>query len=114
MKGFETFDTTNKVYGKYYIRKQDPKTNIPVYGILDNEEEKFYRKTLEMRKNYFDRYAHLNKYNDNHSNVNKFDLKSFKKEAHEGLEIKEELTKPHIMSHELPEKEIPNSFQNEY
>ena len=114
MQGFETFDTTNKVYGKYYKREQDPITNIPVYKIPDNEEEKFYRKTLEMRENYFDRYAHLNKNIDYHSYGNKFDSKSFKKEDLEGLEKKEELQKPHVMSYEFPEKEIPNSFQNDY
>ena len=65
MKGFETFDTTNKIYGGYYKREQDPITNIPIFKIPEDEEN-FYRKTLEMRQNYFDRYAHLKKDPKNH------------------------------------------------
>ena len=97
MKGFNTFDTTNKIYGEYYTRKQDPITNIPVFQIPEDEEQ-FYQKTLEMRKNYFDRYAHL--YKDNKScQDNKIDSKPFKEEF-------EPLQKPYVLSHETPERSL--------
>ena len=62
MKGFGTFDTTNTLYGSFYSRQQDPIKNIPKYTIPDpNMEQQFYKRTLEMQKGYFNRYAHLYK-----------------------------------------------------
>ena len=113
MKGFETFDTTNKIYGGYYKREQDPITSIPIFKIPEDEEN-FYRKTLEMRQNYFDRYAHLYENPNVRSSDNKIDLKVFKEEE-PYRNIKDEvLKKPHVMSHELPEKEISQSFPKYY
>ena len=100
MKGFETFDTTNSVYGQYYRREQDPVTNIPKYKIPD-DEEKFYKKTLEMRKNYFDRYAHLYKDPNNHFHDNPIDSRAFREED---TQKDEPLQRPHIISHEMKEK----------
>ena len=58
MKDFGTFDTTNTLYGSFYSRQQDPITNIPKYS-KPNMEEEYYNQTVEMRKGYFNRYAHL-------------------------------------------------------
>ena len=113
MKGFETFDTTNKIYGGYCKREQDPITNNPIFKIPD-DEEKFYRKTLEMRQNYFDRYDHLYKNPNKQSEDNTIDSKVFKEEE-PNLNIKDEVLKrTHVISHELPENEISQPFQRYY
>ena len=105
MKGFDTFDTTNSVYGQYYKKEEDPITNIPKYTKPD-DEEKFYQKTLEMRENYFDRYAHLYKDPKNHPHDNPIDARAFKEE-NQGANKEVPLQRPQVMSHEMPEKEPP-------
>ena len=50
MKGFDTFDTTNELYGKYYKREEDPVTNTLKFTKPD-DEEKFYKNYDEYSKN---------------------------------------------------------------
>ena len=102
MKGFGLFDTTNSLYGSFYKREQDPVTNVPKYTKPDDEEQ-FRNKTLEMRKNYFDRYAHLYKC-QNQVNNNPIDEKVFKETAETQQEVP--MTRPHIRSREMPEKDV--------
>ena len=106
MKGFGTFDTTNSLYGSFYHREQDPVTNVPKFSKPDDEEQ-FYNKTLEMRKNYFDRYAHLYK-GQNQSNNNPVDSEEVKIAQNEP-EVP--LTRPQIRSREMPEKEAGGDEQ---
>ena len=106
MKGFGPFDTTNSLYGSFYQREQDPVTNIPKFSKPDDEEQ-FYNKTLEMRKNYFDRYAHLYK-GQNQSNNNAIDAEEVKITQNEP-EVP--LTRPHIRSCEMPEKDAGGDEQ---
>ena len=79
MKGFGTFDTTNTLYGSFYSREQNPITNVPVYS-KPNMEEEFYKRTLEMQKGYFNRYAHLYKDPTGKPIYNPMDAKAFKEE----------------------------------
>ena len=115
MKGFGTFDTTNTLYGSFYSRQQDPITNIPKYS-KPNMEEEFYDRTIEMQKGYFNRYAHLYKDPTGKPIYNPMDGKAFKEEdAQRPLtqtipqqEQEEEnlpIQRPHVFSHEMPEKE---------
>ena len=115
MKGFGTFDRTNTLYGSFYSRQQDPITNIPKYT-KPNMEEEFYERTIEMQKGYFNRYAHLYKDPTGKPIYNPIDGKAFKEEdAQRPLtqtipqkEQEEEnmpMQKPHVFSHEMPEKE---------
>ena len=115
MKGFGTFDTTNTLYGSFYSRQQDPITNIPKYS-KPNMEEEFYDRTIEMQKGYFNRYAHLYKDQTGKPIYNPMDGKAFKEEdAQRPLtqtipqqEQEEEnlpIQRPHVFSHEMPEKE---------
>ena len=115
MKGFGTFDTTNTLYGSFYSRQQDPITNIPKYS-KPNMEEEFYDRTIEMQKGYFNRYAHLYKDPTGKPIYNPIDGKAFKEEdAQRPLtqtipqqEQEEEnlpIQRPHVFSHEMPEKE---------
>ena len=67
-----------------------------------------------MRQNYFDRYAHLYKDPNSHSHDNKIDSKVFKEEKSYVNTKDEVLQRPHVMSHELPEKEISQSFPKYY
>ena len=116
MKGFGTFDTTNSVYGGYYQKEQDPINNIPVFKIPE-DEAKFYEKTLEMRKNYFDRYAHIYQDNNKTECNNTIDSKEFKRE-NEKENMEEELCqRPLAIFHEMPEKDVSKKFpkfENEF
>ena len=120
MKGFGTFDTTNTLYGSFYTRQQDQVTNIPKYS-KPNMEEEFYERTIEMQKGYFNRYAHLYKDPTGKPIYNPIDGKAFKEEdaqrplpedetlSPQGQETVQDNTpiqRPHIFSHEMPEKEV--------
>ena len=98
MKGFDTFDTTNELYGKYYKREEDPVTNTLKFTKPD-DEEKFYKKTLEMRENYFDRYAHLKK-----------DPKNHPQDSPKGIEVPKDtqLQRQPAQTGEMPEKDSPD------
>ena len=119
MKGFGTFDTTNTLYGSFYSRQQDPITNIPKYS-KPNMEEEYYNQTLEMRKGYFNRYAHLYPDPTGKPIYNPIDSKAFKEEdvqmpVPEGqyenmppMQQQEDvgpIQRPHVFAHEMPEKE---------
>ena len=128
MKGFETFDTTNTLYGSFYSRQQDPITNIPKYS-KPNMEEQYYSQTLEMQKDYFNRYAHLYPDPTGKPIYNPIDSKAFKEEDVQRpvedipqQEIQEDVVpiqKPHVFAHEMPEKEskeipVMNTFHRNY
>ena len=122
MKGFGTFDTTNTLYGSFYSRQQDPVTNIPKYS-KPNMEEEYYGQTLEMRKGYFNRYAHLYPDPTGKPIYNPIDARAFKEEdvprpvpdikaeTLQQPELQQEqcenvpIQKPHVFAHEMPEKE---------
>ena len=122
MKGFGTFDTTNTLYGSFYSRQQDPITNIPKYS-KPNMEEEYYGQTLEMRKGYFKRYAHLYPDPTGKPIYNPIDARAFKEEdvprpvpdiqaeTLQQPELQQEqcenvpIQKPHVFAHEMPEKE---------
>ena len=113
MKGFGIFDTTNTLYGSFYSRSQDPITNIPKYS-KPNMEEQFYERTLEMQKNYFNRYAHLYEDPTGKSIYNPIDGKAFKEEntpgpiQHPGQGEEQEnipIQKPEELNNEMPQKE---------
>ena len=122
MKGFGTFDTTNTLYGSFYSRQQDPIKNIPKYTIPDpNMEQQFYKRTLEMQKGYFNRYAHLYKDPTGKSIYNPMDGKAFKEEdaqrplpqtqpqfIQEQQQPEENLPiqRPHVFSHEMTENQV--------
>ena len=112
MKGFGTFDTTNTLYGSFYSRQQDPITNIPKYSKPDMEEQ-YYNQTLEMRKGYFNRYAHLYPDPTGKPIDNPIDSKAFKEEdvhipEREMPPMEQEenapMQRPHVFAHEMPEK----------
>ena len=124
MKGFGTFDTTNTLYGSFYSRQQDPITNIPKYS-KPNMEEEYYYKTVEMRKGYFNRYAHLYPDPTGKPIYNPIDAKAFKEEdaqrdmtlsqnqdVPQDKEMNQELNegentliqKPHVFGHEMEDK----------
>ena len=109
MKGFGTFDTTNTLYGSFYSRQQDPVTNIPKFS-KPNMEEEYYAQTLEMRKGYFNRYAHLYPDPTGKPIDNPIDSKAFKEEdqrpenAPQAQEENVPIQQPHTFTHEMPEK----------
>ena len=109
MKGFGTFDTTNTLYGSFYSRQQDPVTNIPKFS-KPNMEEEYYAQTLEMRKGYFNRYAHLYPDPTGKPIDNPIDSKAFKEEDQrpENVpQVQEEnipIQQPQTFTHEMPEK----------
>ncbi len=125
MKGFGTFDTTNTLYGSFYSRQQDPITNIPKYS-KPNMEEEYYFRTVEMRKGYFNRYAHLYPDPTGKPIYNPIDAKAFKEEdaqtqmipQNENIQqenvVNQEynegentlIQRPHVFAHEMPEKEM--------
>ena len=128
MKGFGTFDTTNTLYGSFYSRQQDPITNIPKYS-KPNMEEQYYSQTLEMQKDYFNRYAHLYPDPTGKPIYNPIDSKAFKEEDVQRpvedipqQEIQEDVVpiqKPHVFAHEMPEKEskeipVMNTLQKKF
>ena len=119
MKGFGIFDTTNALYGSFYSRHQDPVKDIPIYS-KPNMEEEFYKRTLEMQKGYFNRYAHLYKDPTGKPIYNPIDGKAFKEEdaqrplpqtqpqfAQEQQQPEENLPvqRPHVFSREMEEKQ---------
>ena len=119
MKGFGTFDTTNTLYGSFYSRQQDPITNIPKYS-KPNMEEEYYNQTVEMRKGYFNRYAHLYPDPTGKPIYNPIDSKAFKEEdalipipegQYENMQQTQQqeenvpIQRPHVFAHEMPEKE---------
>ena len=109
MKGFGTFDTTNTLYGSFYSRQQDPVTNIPKFS-KPNMEEEYYAQTLEMRKGYFNRYAHLYPDPTGKSIDNPIDSKAFKEEdqrpenAPQAQEENVPIQQPQTFTYEMPEK----------
>ena len=112
MKGFGTFDTTNTLYGSFYSRQQDPVTNIPKFS-KPNKEEEYYAQTLEMRKGYFNRYAHLYPDPTGKPIYNPIDARAFKEEDAERPQMvpqpQEEnapIERPHVFANEMPEKEM--------
>ena len=106
MKGFGTFDTTNTLYGSFYSRQQDPITNIPKFS-KPNMEEEYYAQTLEMRKGYFNRYAHLYQDPTGKPIYNPIDSKAFKEEDVPRPEIQNE---PIIQQEENAQVEMPKEI----
>ena len=112
MKCFGIFDTTNTLYGSFYSRSQDPITNIPKYS-KPNMEEEYYYKTVEMSKDYFNRYAHLYPDPTGKPIYNPIDAKAFKEENANLIQKNQEnnendntlIQRPHVFGHEMPEKE---------
>ena len=111
MKGFGTFDTTNTLYGNFYSREQDPVTNIPKFK-KPNMEEVYYNQTIEMKKGYFNRYAHLYPDPTGKAIYNPIDGKAFKEEQGNNEYIPKEeninntIEKPDVYGHEMTEKNI--------
>ena len=73
-------------------------------------EEEYYAQTLEMRKGYFNRYAHLYPDTIGKPIDNPIDSKAFKEEDQrpENVpQVQEEnvpIQQPHTFTHEMPEK----------
>ena len=66
MKSFQTFGTTNELYGKFYSHGQPNKYGEEIYGDPKIEED-FKHTVHQMHEGYFNHRAHLtqlNKTND--------------------------------------------------
>ena len=62
MKGFDTFSTTNSLYGIYYTNAQHPKTTYTQEYTRKDMPPNFYKATLGMQPNFYDRYGHFKAY----------------------------------------------------